>query len=201
MASERSAQMVERRSTQSCRSLRGSRLLPDSRCPSVSSTARESPMPIEASTAAADRIPGAWVSESSKGPDHFICRSRRRGAVRDALRRLAGCQLSQNRSLQRSRRRAPASRARSDEAHVAHPRAGVWRGNGGALRRPPARHGLPPSVKSRSPGLRPTERHSACRSPSGPRSSAGSPSRSSGRQRRRGPSSRGPVRREMPPNR
>jgi len=57
--------------------------------------------------------PGAWV-DVVEGAGHFIW-VEAPGAVRASLRRLTAANLSENRSLQRSRRRAPANRARRDE--------------------------------------------------------------------------------------
>ena len=83
MASERSAQMVESINAELPKLGAG---LPQIRVPVGFIHGTRSPMPIEASTEAADRIPGAWV-EVVEGAGHFIW-VEAPGAVRDALRRL-----------------------------------------------------------------------------------------------------------------
>jgi pimeloyl-ACP methyl ester carboxylesterase len=83
MASERSAQMVESINAELPKLEAG---LPQIRVPVGFIHGTRSPMPIEASTEAADRIPGAWV-EVVEGAGHFIW-VEAPGAVRDALRRL-----------------------------------------------------------------------------------------------------------------
>jgi pimeloyl-ACP methyl ester carboxylesterase len=83
MASERSAQMVESINAELPKLEAG---LPQIPVPVGFVHGTRSPMPIEASTEAADRIPGAWV-EVVEGAGHFIW-VEAPGAVRDALRRL-----------------------------------------------------------------------------------------------------------------
>jgi pimeloyl-ACP methyl ester carboxylesterase len=83
MASERSAQMVESINAELPKLGAG---LPQIRVPVGFIHGTRSPMPIEASTEAADRIPGAWVGVV-EGAGHFIW-VEAPGAVRDALRRL-----------------------------------------------------------------------------------------------------------------
>jgi pimeloyl-ACP methyl ester carboxylesterase len=85
MASERSAQMVESINAELPKLEAG---LPQIRVPVGFVHGSRSPMPIEASTDAADRIPGAWV-EVVEGAGHFIW-VEAPGAVRDSLRLLTG---------------------------------------------------------------------------------------------------------------
>jgi pimeloyl-ACP methyl ester carboxylesterase len=85
MASERSAQMVESINAELPKLEAG---LPQIRMPVGFVHGSRSPMPIEASTDAADRIPGAWV-EVVEGAGHFIW-VEAPGAVRDSLRLLTG---------------------------------------------------------------------------------------------------------------
>jgi len=83
MASERSAQMVQSINADLPKLEAG---LPGIRVPVGFVHGSRSPMPIEASTDAADRIPGAWV-DVVEGAGHFIW-VERPGAVRDSLRLL-----------------------------------------------------------------------------------------------------------------
>jgi pimeloyl-ACP methyl ester carboxylesterase len=83
MASERSAQMVESINAELPKLDAG---LPQIRVPVGFVHGSRSPMPLEASTDAAERIPGAWV-EVVEGAGHFIW-VEAPGAVRDTLRRL-----------------------------------------------------------------------------------------------------------------
>jgi pimeloyl-ACP methyl ester carboxylesterase len=83
MASERSAQMVESINAELPNLEAG---LPQIRVPVGFVHGSRSPMPVEASTEAAERIPGAWV-EVVEGAGHFIW-VEAPGAVRDSLRRL-----------------------------------------------------------------------------------------------------------------
>jgi pimeloyl-ACP methyl ester carboxylesterase len=85
MASERSAQMVESINAELPKLEAG---LPQIRVPVGFVHGTRSPMPIEASTETADRIPGAWV-EVVEGAGHFIW-VEAPGAVRDSLRLLTG---------------------------------------------------------------------------------------------------------------
>jgi pimeloyl-ACP methyl ester carboxylesterase len=85
MASERSAQMVESINAELPKLEAG---LPQIRVPVGFVHGSRSPMPIEASTDAAEWIPGAWV-EVVEGAGHFIW-VEAPGAVRDALRLLTG---------------------------------------------------------------------------------------------------------------
>ena len=85
MASERSAQMVQSINAELPKLEAG---LPEIRVPVGFVHGSRSPMPIEASTDAADRIPGAWV-EIVEGAGHFIW-VEAPGAVRDSLRLLTG---------------------------------------------------------------------------------------------------------------
>jgi pimeloyl-ACP methyl ester carboxylesterase len=83
MASERSAQMVESINEELPKLEAG---LPQIRVPVGFVHGSRSPMPIEASTEAAERIPSAWV-EVVEGAGHFIW-VEAPGAVRDSLRLL-----------------------------------------------------------------------------------------------------------------
>jgi len=83
MASERSAQMVESINAELPKLEAG---LPQIRVPVGFVHGSRSPMPIEASTDAAERIPGAWV-EVIEGAGHFIW-VEAPGAVRDSVRLL-----------------------------------------------------------------------------------------------------------------
>jgi pimeloyl-ACP methyl ester carboxylesterase len=83
MASERSAQMVESINAELPKLEAG---LPQIRVPVGFVHGSRSPMPLETSTDAAERIPGAWV-EVVEGAGHFIW-VEAPGAVRDSLRRL-----------------------------------------------------------------------------------------------------------------
>jgi pimeloyl-ACP methyl ester carboxylesterase len=83
LASERSAGMVPSIMAELPRLEAG---LPDIRVPVGFVHGSSSPMPVGASTDAAERIPGAWV-EVVDGAGHFIW-VEAPGAVRDALRRL-----------------------------------------------------------------------------------------------------------------
>jgi pimeloyl-ACP methyl ester carboxylesterase len=83
LASERSAQMVESINAELPKLEAG---LPQIRVPVGFVHGSRSPMPIEASTDAAERIPGAWV-EVIEGAGHFIW-VEAPGAVRDSLRLL-----------------------------------------------------------------------------------------------------------------
>jgi pimeloyl-ACP methyl ester carboxylesterase len=83
MASERSAQMVESINAELPKLEAG---LPQIRVPVGFVHGSRSPMPVEASTEAAERIPGAWV-EVVEGAGHFIW-VEAPGAVRDSLRLL-----------------------------------------------------------------------------------------------------------------
>ena len=83
MASERSAQMVPSINAELPKLEAG---LPGIRVPVGFVHGSRSPMPIEASTDAAERIPSAWV-EVVEGAGHFIW-VEAPGAVRDSLRRL-----------------------------------------------------------------------------------------------------------------
>jgi pimeloyl-ACP methyl ester carboxylesterase len=85
MASERSAQMVQSINAELPKLEAG---LPKIRVPVGFVHGSRSPMPIEASTDAAERIPGAWV-EVIEGAGHFIW-VEAPGAVRDSLRLLTG---------------------------------------------------------------------------------------------------------------
>ena len=85
MASERSAQMVESINAELSKLEAG---LPQIRVPVGFVHGSRSPMPLEASTDAAERIPGAWV-EVVEGAGHFIW-VEAPGAVRDSLRLLTG---------------------------------------------------------------------------------------------------------------
>jgi pimeloyl-ACP methyl ester carboxylesterase len=85
MASERSAQMVESINAELPKLEAG---LPQIRVPVGFVHGSRSPMPLEASTDAAERIPGAWV-DVVEGAGHFIW-VEAPGAVRDALRLLTG---------------------------------------------------------------------------------------------------------------
>jgi pimeloyl-ACP methyl ester carboxylesterase len=83
MASERTAQMVPSINEELPKLEAG---LPQIRVPVGFVHGSRSPMPLEASTDAAERIPGAWV-EVVDGAGHFIW-VEAPGAVRDSLRRL-----------------------------------------------------------------------------------------------------------------
>jgi pimeloyl-ACP methyl ester carboxylesterase len=83
MASERSVQMVQSINADLPKLEAG---LPEIRVPVGFVHGSRSPMPLEASTDAAERIPGAWV-EVVEGAGHFIW-VEAPGAVRDSLRRL-----------------------------------------------------------------------------------------------------------------
>jgi pimeloyl-ACP methyl ester carboxylesterase len=83
MASERSAQMVQSINAELPKLEAG---LPQIRVPVGFVHGSRSPMPIEASTDAAERIPGAWV-DVVQGAGHFIW-VEAPGAVRVSLRRL-----------------------------------------------------------------------------------------------------------------
>jgi pimeloyl-ACP methyl ester carboxylesterase len=85
MASERSGQMVESINAELPKLEAGLRQI---RVPVGFVHGSRSPMPIEASTDAAERIPEAWV-EVIEGAGHFIW-VEAPGAVRDSLRLLAG---------------------------------------------------------------------------------------------------------------
>jgi pimeloyl-ACP methyl ester carboxylesterase len=85
MASERSAQMVQSINAELPKLEAG---LPQIRVPVGFVHGSRSPMPIEASTDAAGRIPGAWV-DVVEGAGHFIW-VEAPGAVRDSLRLLTG---------------------------------------------------------------------------------------------------------------
>jgi len=85
MASERSAQMVQSINAELPKLEAG---LPQIPVPVGFVHGSRSPMPIEASTDAAERIPGAWV-EVVEGAGHFIW-VEAPGAVRDSLRLLTG---------------------------------------------------------------------------------------------------------------
>jgi pimeloyl-ACP methyl ester carboxylesterase len=87
MASERSAQMG--RSIMTELPVLEARL-PEIRVPVGFVHGSRSPMPVAASTDAAERIPGAWV-EVVDGAGHFVW-VEAPGAVRAALRRLTGSQ-------------------------------------------------------------------------------------------------------------
>jgi len=82
-AGERSAQMVQSINDELPRLEAG---LPEIRVPVGFVHGSRSPMPLEASTDAADRIPGAWVAVV-EGAGHFIW-VEAPGAVRASLRRL-----------------------------------------------------------------------------------------------------------------
>ena len=83
MASERSAQMVQSINAELPKLEAG---LPQIRVPVGFVHGSRSPMPVEASTDAAERIPGAWV-DVVQGAGHFIW-VEAPGAVRVSLRRL-----------------------------------------------------------------------------------------------------------------
>jgi pimeloyl-ACP methyl ester carboxylesterase len=83
MASERSAQMVQSINAELPKLEAG---LSQIRVPVGFVHGSRSPMPLEASTDAAERIPGAWV-DVVEGAGHFIW-VEAPGAVRDSLRRL-----------------------------------------------------------------------------------------------------------------
>jgi pimeloyl-ACP methyl ester carboxylesterase len=83
MASERSAQMVQSINEELPKLEAG---LPQIRVPVGFVHGSRSPMPLKASTGAAERIPGAWV-DVVEGAGHFIW-VEAPGAVRVALRRL-----------------------------------------------------------------------------------------------------------------
>ena len=83
MASERSAQMVESINAELPKLEAG---LPQIRVPVGFVHGSRSPMPLEASTDAAERIPSAWV-EVVEGAGHFIW-VEAPGAVRDSVRLL-----------------------------------------------------------------------------------------------------------------
>jgi pimeloyl-ACP methyl ester carboxylesterase len=83
MASERSAQMIQSINAELPKLEAG---LPQIRVPVGFIHGSRSPMPVEASTDAAERIPGAWV-DIVEGAGHFIWVEAPR-AVRDSLRRL-----------------------------------------------------------------------------------------------------------------
>jgi pimeloyl-ACP methyl ester carboxylesterase len=83
MASERSAQMVQSINAELPKLEAG---LPQIWVPVGFVHGSRSPMPVEASTDAAERIPGAWV-DVVEGAGHFIW-VEAPGAVRDSLRRL-----------------------------------------------------------------------------------------------------------------
>jgi len=83
VAIERTAQMVQSINAELPKLEAG---LPQIRVPVGFVHGSRSPMPIEASTDAAERIPGAWV-EVVEGAGHFIW-VEAPGAVRDSLRRL-----------------------------------------------------------------------------------------------------------------
>ena len=83
MASERSAQMFESINKELPKLEAG---LPQIRVPVGFVHGSRSPMPVETSTDAAERIPGAWV-DVVEGAGHFIW-VEARGAVRASLRRL-----------------------------------------------------------------------------------------------------------------
>jgi len=85
MASERSAQMVESINAELPKLEAG---LPGIRVPVGFVHGSRSPMPLEASTDAAERIPGAWV-DVVEGAGHFIW-VEAPGAVRESLRLLIG---------------------------------------------------------------------------------------------------------------
>jgi pimeloyl-ACP methyl ester carboxylesterase len=85
MASERSAQMFQSINEELPKLEAG---LPHIRVPVGFVHGSRSPMPVETSTDAAERIPGAWV-EVVEGAGHFIW-VEAPGAVRAALRRLTG---------------------------------------------------------------------------------------------------------------
>jgi pimeloyl-ACP methyl ester carboxylesterase len=85
MASERSAQMVESINAELPKLEAG---LPGIRVPVGFVHGSRSPMPLEASTDAAERIPGAWV-DVVEGAGHFIW-VEAPGAVRESLRLLTG---------------------------------------------------------------------------------------------------------------
>jgi len=85
MASERSAQMVESINAELPKLEAG---LPQIRVPVGFVHGSRSPMPLEASTDAAERIPGAWV-DVVEGAGHFIW-VEAPGAVRESLRLLTG---------------------------------------------------------------------------------------------------------------
>jgi pimeloyl-ACP methyl ester carboxylesterase len=83
MASERSAQMIQSINAELPKLEAG---LPQIRVRVGFVRGSRSPMPVEASTDAAERIPGAWV-DVVEGAGHFIW-VEAPGAVRDSLRRL-----------------------------------------------------------------------------------------------------------------
>jgi pimeloyl-ACP methyl ester carboxylesterase len=83
MASERSAQMIQSINAELPKLEAG---LPQIRVPVGFIHGSRSPMPVEASTDAAERIPGAWV-DIVEGAGHFIW-VEAPSAVRDSLRRL-----------------------------------------------------------------------------------------------------------------
>ena len=83
MASERSAQMFESINTELPKLEAG---LPQIRVPVGFVHGSRSPMPVETSTDAAERIPGAWV-DVVEGAGHFIW-VEAPGAVRTSLRRI-----------------------------------------------------------------------------------------------------------------
>jgi pimeloyl-ACP methyl ester carboxylesterase len=83
MASERTAQMVQSINAELPKLEAG---LPEIRVPVGFVHGSRSPMPVEASTDAAERIPGAWV-DVVEGAGHFIW-VEAPGAVRVSLRRL-----------------------------------------------------------------------------------------------------------------
>ena len=83
MASERSAQMVQSINEELPKLEAG---LPQIRVPVGFVHGSRSPMPVDTSTDAAERIPGAWI-DVVEGAGHFIW-VEAPGAVRDSLRRL-----------------------------------------------------------------------------------------------------------------
>jgi pimeloyl-ACP methyl ester carboxylesterase len=85
MAAERGAQMVQSINAELPKLEAG---LPQIRVPVGFVHGSRSPMPLEASTDAAERIPRAWV-EIVDGAGHFIW-VEAPGAVRGSLRRLTG---------------------------------------------------------------------------------------------------------------
>jgi pimeloyl-ACP methyl ester carboxylesterase len=139
MASERSAQMVQSINAELPK-LEAE--LPEIRIPVGFVHGSRSPMPVEASTDAAERIPGAWV-DIVEGAGHFIW-VEGPGAVRAALRRLTAAD--------------EATTARFNGADAVRPRTG--RGATRGARSSPARRCAAPKRRpaSRRParrGLRP----------------------------------------------